>query len=83
MLNRDEADIFFRRMAQNGPKISFFMRIFKNLLLFFFIWSIMKFYFICYILVQMPYVRKIWFLRLWTEVVSVNQIAGFFNQLYT
>ena len=82
MLNRDEADIFFPKNGSKWTQNQFFMRIFKNLL-FFFIWSIMKFYFICYVLVQMPYVRKIWFLRLWTEVVSVNQIAGFFNQLYT
>ena len=42
----------------------------------------MKFWSICYILIQVAYLEKIWFLRyIWfAKMLSTNQIAGFLNQ---
>ena len=52
---------------ENGPKVGF-LNLLENLFLNFFrIWSIKKFYNICCILAQIPYIGKIWFLRYWPK----------------
>ena len=50
------------KWAQNGPKTGFFQL--ENLVIdFYWIWSIMKFFIICCVAAQIPYLGKLLFLR--------------------
>ena len=84
---RDGAGFFLKslfapKMGKMGQKEGF-LNLLENLVInFSWIWTIKKFYNICYILAQIPYLGKIWFLRYWAKMLSTNQIVVFLNWQY-
>ena len=66
---------FASKMAQNWPKLVL-IKVSKVLVInVFCIWWIMWVYIICYILVQIQ-----WLVKIWIKILWANQMAGFLNQ---
>ena len=62
---------------ENGPKIGQkqgFLNLLENLVInFYWIWSVMKIYIICFVPAQIPYLGKIFVPEIWAKIFSANQ----------